>query len=102
MKTLKQCLLMLLALLPFAADAQLSELSGQAISVSSTEATDFTTGQWYVIKSRGRNAYAYENGSSTMYMKTGNANGESAKASCGSLIRFVAASTTSKRATATT
>ena len=92
MKTLKQCLLMLLALLPFAADAQLSELSGQVISVSSTEATDFTTGQWYVIKSRGRNAYAYENGSSTMYMKTGDANGESAKASCGSLIRFVAAS----------
>ena len=38
------------------------------IEVSSTETTSLTTGQWYVMKSRGRNGYLYENSSTnTLY-----------------------------------
>lgn len=91
MKNKSLLILSLLMLTSLFASAQLSELSGYKISVSSAEATDFTTGQWYVIKSRGRAAYAYENSSNAMFMKSGNADGEAATASCGSLIRFVSA-----------
>ena len=41
-----------------------SVLAGKDIVVSSTEAASISEGQWYVMKNRGRNGYAYENSGS--------------------------------------
>ena len=41
-----------------------SAFSGKDISVSDTEASSISEGQWYVMKNRGRNGYAYEDNGS--------------------------------------
>ena len=41
-----------------------SDFSGKDINVSSTEAANISEGQWYVMKNRGRNGYAFENSGS--------------------------------------
>ena len=41
------------------------EFSGMSIKISGTEAASLSEGQWYVMKNRGRNAYAFENSGST-------------------------------------
>ena len=44
--------------------ASYSAFADKDISVSSTEATSISEGQWYVMKNRGRNGYAFENSGS--------------------------------------
>ncbi len=41
-----------------------SNFADKDISVSATEAASISEGQWYVMKNRGRNVYAYENNGS--------------------------------------
>ncbi len=78
------------------AEAQLWELRSCSMSVSETEATSLTTGQWYVMKNRGRSAYAYENSSQGLIANatapTGGAHAYLA-ANCGYLVRLVASGT---------
>jgi len=38
----------------------LDEFTDKAVSVSATAATELATGQWYIMKNMGRNAYLYE------------------------------------------
>ena len=42
----------------------LSEFADKDISISSSEAASISAGQWYVMKNRGRNGYAFENSGS--------------------------------------
>lgn len=44
--------------------ASYSDFADKDISVSATEAASISEGQWYVMKNRGRNVYAYENNGS--------------------------------------
>ena len=44
--------------------ATYSAFTDKDISVSDTEAANISEGQWYVMKNRGRNGYAYENNGS--------------------------------------
>ena len=50
--------------IPNLSTTALSSLSGSDISVSSTEASSISKGQWYVMKNRGRNGYAFEDNGS--------------------------------------
>ncbi len=44
--------------------AVFSNFADKDISISATEAASISEGQWYVMKNRGRNVYAYENNGS--------------------------------------
>ena len=44
--------------------AVFSDFADKDINVSATEAASISEGQWYVMKNRGRNVYAYENNGS--------------------------------------
>ena len=44
--------------------ATYSEFTDKDISISATEAASISEGQWYVMKNRGRNGYAFENSGS--------------------------------------
>ena len=44
--------------------ASYSDFADKDISVSTSEAASISEGQWYVMKNRGRNGYAYENSGS--------------------------------------
>ena len=70
--------------------ATYSAFSSKDISVSATEAASISEGQWYVIKNRGRNGYAFENSGS---MKNqGAAPAGSATDNAKFLVRFLNAS----------
>lgn len=69
--------------------AQVAELRGNLVSVSTTEASSITTSQWYVMKSRGRNAHVYETASGGLNMSGNDINGSDAADVCGHLVRFV-------------
>ena len=47
-----------------ATSASYSAFADKDISVSATEAANISEGQWYVLKNRGRNGYAFENSGS--------------------------------------
>ncbi len=65
------------------------EFSGNDIVVSSTEAASLSEGQWYVMKNRGRNGYAYET-SGSMKNQGAQPSG-SATSEAKSLVRLLAA-----------
>lgn len=95
---IKTLLFALLCLMGWgSASAQVAELQGKLLAVSTTEATSITTSQWYVMKNRGRSmAHVYETPDQKLMMSADNLDDASAKEYCGHLIRFVSSGTAGK------
>ena len=91
-------LLILLFCSSIPANAQLSELSGKVINAIGSEASSFTTNQWYMMYNRGRGTYAYERTDGSIYVKNTEipAVNDNATDKCAFLIRFVDSGTTGK------
>ena len=66
-----------------------SAFSDKDINVSTSEAASISEGQWYVMKNRGRNGYAYENSGSMRNQAA--APGGSATENAKFLVRFLSA-----------
>ncbi len=67
--------------------ATYSEFTDKDISISATEAASISEGQWYVMKNRGRNGYAFENSGSMKNQAA--APGGSATDNAKFLVRFL-------------
>ncbi|MBQ8045063.1 MAG: hypothetical protein IJ269_01775, partial [Bacteroidales bacterium] len=87
-------------LLCFATPAmsQLSELSGKVINSIGSEASSFSTNQWYLMYNRGRGTYAYERSNGMVYVKNSDipVAGDDATTKSAFLIRLVDSGTTGK------